>query len=151
MKHKLTALVAGFIFGIGLTISQMINPAKVIGFLDILGDWDPSLALVMIGALIITAIGYRLAWRRETPVFAERFQVPGNRQIDKRLATGATLFGVGWGLIGLCPGPAFSTIAIGGLPIIVFLGAMAVGMALVSFSDRIGLVPASHTIITGGD
>lgn len=130
MGRNIAALIAGLIFGLGLTISEMVNPAKVLAFLDLLGNWDPSLAFVMGGALIVTAIGYRLAWTRPKPVFAERFEVPGNRQIDARLAIGAVLFGVGWGLVGLCPGPAISALTFGGLPVIVFLVAMAAGMAI---------------------
>ena len=110
MARHLVALLAGLVFGLGLVISQMVNPAKVIAFLDLFGNWDPSLAFVMGAALIVTAIGYRLVWRRPRPVLAERFQVPGNRKLDARLAIGALLFGLGWGLVGLCPGPAIAAI-----------------------------------------
>lgn len=136
MGRNITALVAGLIFGLGLTVSEMVNPAKVLAFLDLFGNWDPSLAFVMGGALIVTAIGYRLAWTRPKPVFAERFEVPGNRQIDTRLALGAVLFGVGWGLVGLCPGPAISALTFGGVPVIVFLVAMAAGMAIFEIFER---------------
>ena len=136
MGRNLAALLAGLIFGLGLIISEMVNPAKVLAFLDLFGNWDPSLAFVMGGALIVTAIGYRLAWTREKPVFAERFQVPGNRQIDTRLALGAVLFGIGWGLVGLCPGPAISALTFGGTPVLVFLAAMGAGMAAFEFFDR---------------
>lgn len=136
MGRNITALVAGLIFGLGLTVSEMVNPAKVLAFLDLFGNWDPSLAFVMGGALIVTAIGYRLAWTRPKPVFAERFEVPGNRQIDTRLAIGAVLFGVGWGLVGLCPGPAISALTFGGVPVIVFLVAMAAGMAIFEIFER---------------
>lgn len=129
MLRHLTALLAGLIFGLGLIISEMVNPAKVIGFLDILGDWDPSLAFVMGGALIITFIGYRLVWRRAKPLAADQFHLPGTRQIDKNLALGAILFGVGWGLVGLCPGPAIAALFIGAQPIILFLIAMITGIA----------------------
>ena len=130
MLRYLSALMAGLIFGLGLVISEMINPAKVIGFLDIFGDWDPSLAFVMGAALIVTAIGYRLAWKQTKPFAADRFQVPGNRKIDKKLALGAILFGIGWGLVGLCPGPAIAALFVGGIPIIIFLGAMIAGMVI---------------------
>lgn len=136
MGRNIAALLAGLIFGLGLTISEMVNPAKVLAFLDVFGNWDPSLAFVMGGALIVTAIGYRLAWTRAKPVFTERFQVPGNRQIDARLAFGAVLFGIGWGLVGLCPGPAISALSIGGTPVLVFLGAMGAGMAAFEVFDR---------------
>lgn len=137
MLRHLTALIAGLTFGLGLVISQMINPAKVIGFLDIFGSWDPSLAFVMGGALIVTAIGYRLAWQKPKPFAAEKFQIPSNRTIDKKLAIGAILFGVGWGLVGLCPGPAIAALVIGGIPIIIFLVAMGVGMVLFEGFNRI--------------
>lgn len=137
MGRNIAALIAGLIFGLGLTISEMVNPAKVLAFLDLFGYWDPSLAFVMGAALIVTAIGYRSVWTRERPVFAERFQVPGNRQIDTRLAIGAVLFGVGWGLVGLCPGPAISALTFGGVPVFLFLSAMAVGIGLFESLDRI--------------
>lgn len=93
--------------------------------------------VVMGAALIVTAIGYRLAWTRPRPVFADSFQVPGNRSIDARLAVGAVLFGIGWGLVGLCPGPAISALTFGGTPILVFLAAMAAGVAAFEILDRI--------------
>ncbi len=128
MGKNISGLLAGLVFGIGLTLSQMLNPAKVLAFLDILGNWDPSLAFVMGGALLVTAIGYRLVWQRDKPAFADRFQVPGNRTIDTRLAIGAIMFGIGWGLVGLCPGPAIAALTVGGLPIIGFMAAMIAGM-----------------------
>lgn len=135
--RQLFALLAGLVFGFGLTISQMVNPAKVLAFLDILGDWDPSLAFVMGAALVVTAIGYRLSWQRDAPLFEARFQVPGNRDIDARLSLGAVLFGVGWGLVGLCPGPAIAAITFGGAEAIGFLIAMAIGMILFEITDRL--------------
>lgn len=137
MGRNIAALIAGLVFGLGLVISQMVNPAKVIAFLDIFGNWDPSLAFVMGGALIVTVIGYRLAWMRRKPVFEERFQVPSNRKIDTRLAIGAVLFGIGWGLVGLCPGPAIAALTIGGIKAAGFLGAMALGMVMFQLFDRI--------------
>ncbi|MBF34149.1 MAG: hypothetical protein CME94_08030 [Hyphomonadaceae bacterium] len=136
MARHLVALLAGLVFGLGLVISQMVNPAKVIAFLDLFGNWDPSLAFVMGAALIVTAIGYRLVWRRPRPVLAERFQVPGNRKLDARLAIGALLFGLGWGLVGLCPGPAIAAITIGGAEALGFLAAMAAGMLAFELFDR---------------
>jgi uncharacterized membrane protein YedE/YeeE len=129
MHKNLTALLAGLTFGLGLTISQMVNPAKVLGFLDIFGNWDPSLALVMASALAVTALGYRLAWRQPKPVLADDFQLPTEGRIDWRLATGSVLFGGGWGLVGLCPGPAIAALVIGGLPALGFFAAMLAGMA----------------------
>ena len=137
MGRNITALVAGLIFGLGLVISQMVNPAKVIAFLDLFGNWDPSLALVMGGALVVTAIGYRLAWTREKPVFSEKFQLPGNRKVDTRLAVGAVFFGIGWGLVGLCPGPAISALTIGGSEAVGFLAAMVAGMLAFEAFDRL--------------
>lgn len=131
-------MIAGLVFGLGLVVSEMVNPAKVLGFLDLFGNWDPSLALVMGGALAVTAIGYRLVLRQSQPVFADRFHVPTTREIDSRLAAGAVLFGVGWGLVGLCPGPAIAALSFGGAPILVFLTAMAAGMALFELIDRTG-------------
>lgn len=113
----------------------MINPAKVIAFLDLFGDWDPSLAFVMGAALIVTAIGYRLVWKRARPVLADRFQVPGNKKVDARLAAGAVLFGLGWGLVGLCPGPAIAALTVGGIPALIFLAAMATGMLAFEILD----------------
>lgn len=137
MLRHLSALFAGLIFGLGLVISQMVNPAKVIDFLDIFGNWDPSLAFVMGAGLVVTFIGYKLVLRKAKPFAADRFQVPTNRTIDKRLAFGAVLFGVGWGLVGLCPGPAIAGLLIGGLPTIIFLAAMMAGMALFEGVNRL--------------
>lgn len=130
MYRNLSALAAGILFGLGLVVSQMTNPEKVIGFLDLFGQWDPSLAFVMAGALIVTTIGYRLTTKKPRPLFDNTFQIPSNQQIDKRLALGSVLFGAGWGLVGLCPGPAVAALAIGGLPVIVFFIAMGAGMVL---------------------
>lgn len=136
MARNLSALLAGLVFGLGLTISQMVNPAKVRAFLDILGNWDPSLAFVMGAGLIVTLVGYRLVLKRERPALAERFELPAAREVDARLATGAVLFGAGWGLVGLCPGPAITAISFGGLPVLVFLAAMAAGMAAFEAVNR---------------
>lgn len=141
MGRNISALLAGLVFGLGLTVSQMVNPAKVLAFLDVLGDWDPSLAFVMGAALVVTAIGYRLVWTGQRPVFADQFQIPANRSIDIRLALGAVLFGVGWGLVGLCPGPAIAAISIGGAEAIGFLAAMAAGMALFEMFNRLTSSP----------
>ena len=138
MYRNLSALAAGLLFGLGLVVSEMTNPEKVIGFLDLFGQWDPSLAFVMGGALIVTTIGYRLTTKYPRPLFDTSFQIPANQQIDKRLALGSVLFGAGWGLVGLCPGPAVAALTIGGLPVIVFFFAMGAGMALFElFNTRI--------------
>ena len=136
MMRNLFALVAGVIFGVGLTISQMVNPSKVIAFLDLFGSWDPSLAFVMGGALIVTALGYRWVMKRDKPVFADKFQIPSNQTLDTRLVLGSTLFGTGWGLVGLCPGPAVAALTIGGFPVLVFLCAILVGAGLYELLNR---------------
>lgn len=137
MMRNLFALVAGVIFGVGLTISQMVNPSKVVAFLDLFGSWDPSLAFVMGGALIITTLGYRWVMKKDKPIFAEKFQIPNNQSIDARLALGSVLFGIGWGLVGLCPGPAVAALTIGGLPVLVCLCAMFVGAGHYELLNRV--------------
>ncbi|MDG1826516.1 MAG: YeeE/YedE family protein [Henriciella sp.] len=122
------ALLSGLVFGFGLILSQMVNPAKVIAFLDVFGNWDPSLALVMGAALVVTGIGYRLVWRAKSPAFETRFHVPENRKIDTSLMGGAVLFGAGWGLVGLCPGPALTALSFGGAEVLAFVVAMLVGL-----------------------
>ncbi|UCG71811.1 MAG: YeeE/YedE family protein [Chromatiales bacterium] len=127
MARDAAALLAGTLFGAGLTVSQMINPRKVLAFLDLAGDWDPSLAFTMGGALLVTAIGYRFVLRRPGPAFDEAFRVPPKRAVDGRLVTGAALFGIGWGLGGYCPGPALSAVAMGTQEPWIFIVAMAAG------------------------
>jgi uncharacterized membrane protein YedE/YeeE len=136
MPHALGALLAGVVFGLGLAVSQMINPAKVLGFLDFAGAWDPSLAFVMAGALGVTAVGYRFALKRPAPLLAARFDLPTLRQIDGRLLAGAVIFGIGWGLVGFCPGPAIASLALGVKESLIFVGAMLAGMALFRASNR---------------
>ena len=130
MKRLLGGLAAGLVFGAGLSISGMINPAKVIGFLDIAGAWDPSLAFVMLGAVAVTAIGYRTVLRRGQPMFEPRFSLPTRRDIDPSLLLGASLFGIGWGLAGLGPGPALVDLAIAPGSIGLFVASMLAGMAV---------------------
>jgi len=128
--RALASLVCGYVFGWGLFISGMMRPDKVLNFLDVLaipsGGWDPSLAVVMAVALAVTGIGYALA-RRRLPVFAEKNEWPTQSAIDRPLAAGSILFGVGWGLVGLCPGPAIANVATLSTPVIVFVVAMALG------------------------
>ncbi len=138
----LVGLVAGLIFGVGLTVSQMVNPAKVLSFLDIFGNWDPSLAFVMGAALVVAAVGYRVVHARPAPVLAAQFHLPTKRDIDGRLMGGALLFGIGWGLVGLCPGPAISAITLGGTQVLIFLAAMAAGMLVVEMIGRMRPSPA---------
>jgi hypothetical protein len=122
------SFAAGGLFGLGLLISQMTNPAKVLAFLDLFGAWDPSLAFVMGGALAVTALGYRFVLKQDKPSQDKIFHLPNRTDIDRRLILGAALFGIGWGLAGLCPGPAFSSLFFGGLPVIVFVIAMLIPM-----------------------
>jgi uncharacterized membrane protein YedE/YeeE len=130
MKLSLSTFFAGLIFGIGLTISQMINPAKVLAFLDIAGAWDPSLAFVMGSALLTTFIGYKFVLKKPAPLFETSFQLPSRQNIDASLILGASLFGIGWGLVGLCPGPAIAGIGFNGINGLIFLASMIVTVIL---------------------
>jgi len=123
-------LLAGLIFGLGLLISGMANPAKVQNFLDLAGAFDPSLLFVMAGAVVVTLVGYRLVLRAPKPVLTERFHLPAVKDIDARLVGGAALFGVGWGLSGFCPGPAITSLALLAKVTLVFVPAMLAGIAL---------------------
>jgi uncharacterized membrane protein YedE/YeeE len=128
--HHAANFLAGLIFGLGLLISGMANPAKVQNFLDLAGSFDPSLIFVMAGALAVTFIGYRLVLRRERPVLAERFYLPAGSIIDGRLIFGAALFGVGWGLSGFCPGPAIVSLPLLAKGTLIFVPAMLAGIAI---------------------
>jgi uncharacterized membrane protein YedE/YeeE len=123
-------LVAGLLFGLGLLISGMADPAKVQNFLDVFGSWDPSLAFVMAGAVVTAFIGYRLVLRRGAPVLAPTFALPVRDGVDARLLAGAGLFGIGWGLTGFCPGPAMVSILLLAKGTLVFVPAMVAGIAL---------------------
>lgn len=126
----LASFLCGLVFGWGLLVSGMTQPAKVLGFLDVLGPWDPTLAFVMAGALIVTGIGFSLVRRRPKPILAAQNLWPTRTDIDRSLVAGAVLFGAGWGLVGLCPGPALENLATLSPRVIVFVIAMAVGMVL---------------------
>lgn len=126
----LVALVAGLVFGLGLTVAGMVNPAKVLGFLDFAGKWDPSLAFVLGGAVVVAFAGFRLAATRTRPVVAAAFQPPAAAGIDARLLGGAAIFGLGWGLSGFCPGPVVAALGYGGSGVLVFVLAMLAGMGL---------------------
>ncbi len=128
--RQIANFLAGLIFGLGLLISGMANPAKVQNFLDLAGSFDPSLIFVMAGALAVTFIGYRLVLRRERPVLAERFYLPAGSIIDGRLIFGAALFGVGWGLSGFCPGPAIVSLPLLAKGTLIFVPAMLAGIAI---------------------
>lgn len=123
------AFASGLVFGLGLAVASMTDPAKVLGFLDLAGAWDPSLAFVLAGAVVVTTIGYALVRRRSRPLAAAAFVLPTRTALEPRLVGGAVLFGVGWGLVGLCPGPALATLALGRWEVVVFVAAMAAGMA----------------------
>lgn len=130
MKRLLAATLSGVLFGAGLVISGMSNPNKVLNFLDLAGPWDPSLLLVMAAAVMITFLGFRLAWRLQRPWCAESFQLPSARRPDLRLLVGAALFGLGWGLAGYCPGPALTALVIAPGEAGLFVAAMLGGIAL---------------------
>jgi uncharacterized membrane protein YedE/YeeE len=124
------ALACGMIFGLGLAISGMIHPAKVVGFLDVAGNWDPTLAFVMGGALLVAVPAYRAILGRRRPVLAKDFSLPTKSRLDGPLIGGSALFGVGWGLVGFCPGPAVAAIVTGLPAVLGFVAAMLAGMAL---------------------
>ena len=126
----LATFLAGLLFAVGLVVSGMTLPSKVVGFLDFFGKWDPSLAFVMVGAIGVYATLSRLITRRRRPVFVDAFQIPTSRVIDGRLVAGAAIFGVGWGLAGYCPGPAVVSVGSGSRSALVFVGAMLGGMLL---------------------
>jgi uncharacterized protein len=128
MPLMIASFGCGLIFGAGLLISGMTQPEKVLGFLDIFGAWDATLAFVMAGAVAVAAIGFTLARRRAVPILAPKYFWPERNDIDAPLVTGAILFGIGWGLVGICPGPALVNLAGLSQPILVFVAAMALGM-----------------------
>ncbi len=152
MPKILVTLFAGALFGLGLAVSGMINPQKVIGFLDFAGDWDPTLMLVMGGALLVTIPAFRLILKRPRPLLADGFALPTKSALDVRLLGGATLFGVGWGLSGFCPGPAVAALATGLMPVFAFVAAMVAGMALYGLiferPDRSGVEAAPSSKAT---
>ena len=131
--NRIFSLLSGLVFGLGLTLSSMTNPAKVIGFLDITGIWDPSLMFVMIGAILICSPVFYMLRNSNKPLFALRFEIPKIRKVDKQLIFGSTLFGLGWGTVGFCPGPAISSLALLNPLSILFVISMVVGF----YSSRI--------------
>jgi hypothetical protein len=126
----LTALLSGLIFGFGLILSGMVNPAKVMGFLDLAGAWDPSLAFVMGGAILVGLVAFFIAYRRTLSFLGGNMHLPNAGAIDRRLVGGSLLFGAGWGIAGLCPGPALVAIGMGETKALVFAGAMLAGMVV---------------------
>jgi hypothetical protein len=136
MKNGLAALVVGFIFAIGLGVSGMIQPQKVVGFLNLFGDWDPSLIFVLGGSVVVHFITYRLIRKRPTPLLAPHWQVSTKTEITPALIIGSTLFGIGWGLGGLCPGPAVTSLASFEPRPVIFVVSMLVGMFLFKQLDK---------------
>ncbi|MDX9842555.1 MAG: YeeE/YedE family protein [Aquabacterium sp.] len=136
MMQPLVSLVAGVVFGLGLAIAEMTNPLKVLDFLDLAGAWDPSLAFVMGGAVLVTLLAFRFILRRAVPFYGERFHLPTLTQVDRKLLVGAALFGIGWGLVGYCPGPALATVLSGNTESWLFVPAMLVGGALQRWQRR---------------
>lgn len=144
MLKTIVALFAGALFGTGLVVSGMADPRKVIGFLDVAGNWDPTLAFVMGGALLVTGPAFRLILKRPRPLLADGFDLPTKNTVDRRLIGGAALFGVGWGLSGFCPGPAVAALSTGLTPVLAFVAAMLAGMAI---HARIFDNPGAHTSV----
>lgn len=140
MSARLVLLLAGAIFGAGLTVSGMTLPERVLGFLDVTGAWNPSLAFVMLGAIAVHFALYRVVRKRRSPLHDEHFHIPTRRDIDPRLIVGAAIFGVGWGIAGFCPGPALTSAAAGSFPAIVFVAAMTAGML---FEHAIAAIPGT--------
>ena len=137
-KHidTLSSFLVGLIFGIGLILAGMTNPAKVIGFLDITGTWDPSLAFVMGGAILVAIVAFRFAKKRTANFLGGAMRMPTSDMIDKRLVIGSLLFGAGWGMAGFCPGPALTSIGTGNPKAVIFVIAMIAGMAIFELADR---------------
>lgn len=130
------AFIAGLIFSFGLIVSGMVNPAKVLSFFDIAGGWDPSMALVMASALAVTFVGFKFVHRRSQPVLSPEYLLPKATDIDSHLLLGAGLFGLGWGLVGLCPGPALAALVYGGQSVGTFVFAMLAGVGAAKFVNR---------------
>ena len=130
MRNLVPGLLVGLLFGAGLALSGMVDPTRVRGFLDLAGRWDPTLAFVLMAALLPSALAYALVRKMKQPVMAEAFCIPQNRAIEGRLVAGAALFGIGWGLVGLCPGPAIAGLAFGNWQSWLFVAAMIAGLWL---------------------
>ncbi|MFQ6405522.1 DUF6691 family protein [Methylophilus sp. 'Pure River'] len=132
------AWLAGVVFGLGLIVGGMTNPAKVLAFLDISGDWDPSLAFVMMGAITVGFFAFKAAAKQSRSLLGLPMQLPAMKQVDRKLVIGALLFGAGWGLAGFCPGPAVASLLVGGSAVWIFVASMLVGMALYTLAVRRG-------------
>ena len=136
MAALIASFAAGLLFGFGLSVSEMVNPERVIGFLDVAGRWDPTLLFVMGGALVVTATAFPVVLRRRAPVLAGQFQLPTKASIDRPLLLGAVIFGIGWGLSGFCPGPAVAALATGSPAVLMFVAAIVAGQWLIAFTER---------------
>jgi uncharacterized membrane protein YedE/YeeE len=134
--HIVSAFIVGLVFGVGLIVAGMTDPAKVQGFLDLAGNWDPSLAFVMGGAILVGLVAFRLAGKRERSLLGEAMRLPTATRIDRRLVLGGAAFGAGWGLGGFCPGPALASLATGDHKVLVFTGAMLAGMFAFDVLER---------------
>ncbi|MFL9670891.1 DUF6691 family protein [Variovorax sp. AB1(2024)] len=141
----LASLLAGLVFGLGLIVSGMANPAKVLGFLDLAGAWDPSLAFVMAGAIAVAMAGFLAARRRTLSILGAQMRVPSARRIDRRLVLGSLLFGVGWGVAGFCPGPGLVALGMGEPKALVFVAAMLAGMGIFELLKRRVRPAGSHS------
>jgi uncharacterized membrane protein YedE/YeeE len=136
MTTVFTALLTGLVFGLGLIVSGMVNPAKVLGFLNLAGAWDPSLALVMVGAIVVSAFAFALARKRTASFLGVAMKLPSARDIDRRLVIGSVLFGIGWGIAGFCPGPGLVALGMGEIKALVFVAAMLAGMGIFELIER---------------
>jgi uncharacterized protein len=136
VKQYLVSFVSGIVFAVGLGISGMTRPIKVIGFLDFFGNWDPSLACVMLGAIAVYLVANRQSRNMQSPLLAAKFTLPSRTDLDPPLILGAAIFGAGWGLAGFCPGPALTALASGAIPVVIFVAAMAAGMYLHAWTAK---------------
>ncbi len=136
MIRLAAAVISGLVFGLGLAISGMVNPAKIIGFLDVAGDWDPSLAVVLAGATGVTMLTFRYILKRDQPLLDLQFHLPTRTDVDYMLVLGAGLFGIGWGIVGFCPGPVYTTLLMGRWETWVFFAAMIGGMVAFRFGSQ---------------
>ncbi len=141
-RTNFISLFAGVVFGLGLAVSEMINPMRVIGFLDVTGEWDATLALVMAGALSVTLVTFRLVLKMARPICAASFSLPNKTEIDAKLMCGAALFGIGWGIAGLCPGPAVAALTTASTDIFLFVAAMILGYVITHHLERGSADPA---------
>jgi uncharacterized membrane protein YedE/YeeE len=146
MKALLTSFASGILFALGLGISGMTRPVKVIGFLDFFGVWDASLAFVMLGAIAVYFVAYRWSRKLSSPLLAPDFSLPKRSDLDAKLIVGAAIFGAGWGLGGFCPGPALTSLASGALPVFIFVVAMGIGMYLHTWVTEMGATTSGLAI-----